>query len=107
MTDFQCACASIKAVDAIRDIQRFVAPTGDLVEYVEHSSIVSLVDHAAKRTISAIDDASKVCNVNLEDAKAQINWVNATFKNKAYITAYDHALEAQVKFEQKICKTEA
>ena len=92
------------ALEDINDVVRFVRYQAD--ELSKPSELVKeLIDEQVRSALNAVRDAEQVCNLDMEDVKAEINSANLTFKSNRLFTSLDHAFNAKAKFETKICKT--
>ena len=91
-------------MDAINDVIRFLRYQTE--ELSKPSKLAKeLIDEQVRSALNAVRDAEQVCNLDMEDVKAEINSANLTFKSNRLFTSLDHAFNAKAKFETKICKT--
>lgn len=103
--NFACTCKIVVAMDAINNVRRYI---DDFVqEPPEKPTIIDerLVQDRTNNAIHALNDASQVCNLDLEEVKAKVNLTNLAFKNRKWFVAFDHIIDAKAKLETKICRT--
>lgn len=99
----RCACNLILATGTLERLEDYVslagmAGTGE--RYTE-----PFVGKAVSHTHTALSSVEETCHVDLSDVKVEVDKTHGQWLAKQDEKAFEHALEASAKFEQKFCKT--
>jgi hypothetical protein len=99
----RCGCNLVLAAGNLGRLKDFVSPLGNPIgeRYTE-----KLVGMSVRNTLTALSNVEEVCKVDLSQVKTEVEAAQERWLAGKDAEAFDHALEADSKFEMVFCKTQ-